>query len=69
MIGRASGVYIASFYLLAALAGYLFALLVGSLGWGGAGIVQLVLMPVIGIVAMLFLDYSRVNHVRTKNSD
>jgi MFS family permease len=69
MIGRASGVYIASFYLPAALAGYLFALLVGSLGWGGAGIVQLVLMPVIGIVAMLFLDYSRVNHVRTKNSN
>lgn len=68
VIGRASGVYIASFYLPAALAGYLFALLVGSLGWGSAGIVQLVLMPVIGVVAMLFLDYSRVNHVRTKSS-
>lgn len=69
IIGRASGVFVASFYLPAALAGYLFALLVGKFGWGGAGIVQLVLAPVIGIIAMLFLDYTRINHVRTQQPE
>jgi hypothetical protein len=50
---------VASLYLPSALAGYLFALLVGQVSWGGAAIVQMVLLPVVGIVAMLLVDEAR----------
>ncbi|MCW2882563.1 MAG: Hexuronate transporter [Sphaerisporangium sp.] len=56
MIGRASGVYVASFYIPAAFAGYLFSALVGATGWGGAGLWQLTVLPLIGVVALLFVD-------------
>jgi MFS family permease len=61
LIGRASGLFVASLYLPSALAGYLFALLVGQVGWGGAAIGQMVLLPIVGIVAMLLVDESRVS--------
>ncbi len=66
IIGRASGAFITSLYVPSALAGYLFAFLVGRFDWGGAAIVQLVLIPLIGIVAMLFLDPSRINTIRSE---
>ena len=66
IIGRASGAFITSLYVPSALAGYLFAFLVGRFDWGGAAIVQLVLIPLIGIVAMLFLDPSRINTTRSE---
>jgi MFS family permease len=56
MIGRASGLYVASFYVPAAFAGYLFSALVGATGWGGAGVWQLTVLPLIGVVALLFVD-------------
>jgi MFS family permease len=59
LIGRASGLFVASLYLPSALAGYLFALLVGQVGWGGAAIGQMVLLPIVGIVAMVLVDESR----------
>lgn len=65
IIGRASGAFITSLYVPSALAGYLFAFLVGRIDWGGAAIVQLVLIPLIGIVAMLFLDPSKINTIRS----
>jgi MFS family permease len=61
LIGRASGLFVASLYLPSALAGYLFALLVGQVGWGGAAIGQMVLLPIVGIVAMLLVDESRIS--------
>jgi MFS family permease len=60
LIGRASGLFVASLYLPSALAGYLFALLVGQVSWGGAAIVQMVLLPIVGVVAMLLVDEARV---------
>ena len=69
IIGRASGAFITSLYVPSALAGYLFAFLVGRFDWGGAAIVQLVLIPLIGIVAMLFLDPSRINTTRSDRPD
>jgi hypothetical protein len=42
---------------------------VGRFDWGGAAIVQLVLIPLIGIVAMLFLDPSRINTTRSDRPD
>lgn len=62
MIGRASGVFITCLYVPASLAGYLFAELVGGLGWGGAGLVQLGLLPLVGVVAMLFVDTKRFSN-------
>jgi MFS family permease len=63
IIGRASGTFITSLYIPSALAGYLFGFLVGKLDWGGAALVQLMLVPLVGIVAMLFLDTSKVSKV------
>lgn len=64
MIGRASGLYIASFYLPAALAGYLFSALVDATGWGGAGVWQLTVLPILGIVALVFVDTRRLTYNR-----
>jgi MFS family permease len=63
IIGRASGTFITSLYIPSALAGYLFGFLVGKLDWGGAALVQLMALPVVGIVAMLFLDTTKVSKV------
>lgn len=59
-VGRASGVFVSALYLPATISGYVFGYLEGIAGWGGAAIIQLVAIPVVGIVAMLFLDYSQV---------
>lgn len=58
-VGRASGLFVASFYVPAALAGYLFSTLVGAIGWGGAAVVQLTLLPIVALVAVLSLDGTR----------
>jgi MFS family permease len=55
LIGRVSGLFVASFYLPAAFAGYLFSALVDHTGWGGAGLWQLTIMPLIGVAALLFV--------------
>lgn len=62
MVGRASGLYVASFYVPAALAGYLFSALVAGTGWGGAALWQLTVLPVLGIVALLFVDTRRFSN-------
>jgi MFS family permease len=59
IVGRASGTFVTCLYLPAAFSGYLFALLVGPLGWGGGAAVQLTLLPLIALVAMLFFDFRR----------
>lgn len=59
-VGRASGVFVSALYLPATISGYVFGYFEGVIGWGGAADVQLVAIPVIGIIAMLFLDYTRV---------
>lgn len=61
-VGRASGVFVTALYIPAAVSGYVFAALQGALGWGGAADIQLVALPVIGIIAMLALDYDKVRH-------
>lgn len=62
MVGRASGLYVASFYVPAALAGYVFSALVGATGWGGAALWQLTVLPLVGVVAMLFVDVRRFSN-------
>lgn len=63
LIGRASGTFITSLFVPSALAGYLFGSLVTRFDWGGAAIIQLVLLPLVGIAAMLFLDSSKISKV------
>ena len=68
LIGRASGTFITSLFVPSALAGYLFGSLVSSFDWGGAAIIQLMILPLVGIAAMLFLDTSKISKVRTGRS-
>lgn len=63
IIGRASGTFVTSLYFPSALSGYLFGFLVGRFDWGGAALLQLMLLPIVAIVAMLFLDTSKVSKI------
>lgn len=67
-VGRASGIFVSALYLPATISGYVFGYFEGITGWGGAAVIQLVAIPVIGIIAMLFLDYSRVRRPRTSQA-
>jgi MFS family permease len=58
-VGRASGVFVGFFYTPAAVSGYLFAALKGSLGWGGAALIELVLLPIAALIALALLTRSR----------
>lgn len=64
MIGRASGFYISCFYIPASIAGYIFSSLVGVVNWGGAGFWQLTVLPLVGVVAMLFVQTRRLSGVK-----
>jgi sugar phosphate permease len=68
LIGRASGLYVSSFYVPAAFAGYLFSALVGATGWGGAAIWQLTVLPLVGVVALLFVDVGRFADARARTA-
>jgi MFS family permease len=66
MIGRVSGIFVTAWYLPSALAGYLFATLHNAFGWGGASVVQLTIMPFIGVVALLFFNVKQLTTSRQK---
>ncbi|MCW2655350.1 MAG: transporter [Mycobacterium sp.] len=63
LIGRASGFYVTCFYIPASVAGYLFSRLVGAVGWGGAEFWQLSMLPLVGVVALLFVDTRQLARV------
>jgi MFS family permease len=65
MIGRVSGIFVATFYLPAAFSGYLFSAFVDGTGWGGAGLWELTVMPLIGVVALLFVNTGQLAHTRS----
>jgi MFS family permease len=56
VMGRASGLMLASINLPAALSGYLFAQLVGWLGWSTAALIQMSMLLMIPAIAMLLFD-------------
>ena len=68
MVGRASGIFIASLFGAASIAGYSMGALVGSFGWGTAAIIQLTLLPVIGIIAMALVDPSKMIIAKPKKA-
>lgn len=60
-VGRGTGIFILTYYVAAAVSGLLFARLVAGLGWAGAGLVQLTLLPIVGLVALALVDVTRMN--------
>ncbi|GKQ38853.1 MFS transporter [Streptomyces sp. A012304] len=61
-IGRASGLFVTSYYGTAAFSGLLFAALVDSLGWRQAGLLQVTLLPLVGVLALTFVRTSGFNN-------
>jgi len=62
MIGRASGVFITCLYIPSSVAGYLFGELVGGISWGAAGLIQLTLLPLVGVAAMAFVQTQQLSN-------
>ncbi|MFF6806941.1 MFS transporter [Streptomyces sp. NPDC012616] len=61
-IGRASGLFVTSYYGTAAFSGLLFAALVDSFGWSGAGLLQVTLLPLVGVAALAFVRPAQFNN-------
>ncbi|MEU3620012.1 MFS transporter [Streptomyces sp. NPDC006872] len=61
-IGRASGLFVTSYYGPAAFSGLLFAALVESFGWSRAGLLQVTVLPLLGVAALAFVRTSRFNN-------
>ncbi|TLS42363.1 MFS transporter [Streptomyces montanus] len=61
-IGRASGLFVTSYYGTAAFSGLLFAALVDSFGWSQAGLLQVTLLPLVGVLALTFVRTSQFNN-------
>lgn len=60
-IGRASGLFVTSYYGPAAFSGLLFAALVDSFGWDRAGLLQVTLLPLAGVLALAFVRPAQFN--------
>ncbi|MEU9266144.1 MFS transporter [Streptomyces sp. NPDC048251] len=61
-IGRASGLFVTSYYGPAAFSGLLFAALVDAFGWSRAGLLQVTLLPLLGVAALTFVRTSQFNN-------
>ncbi|WP_028935710.1 MFS transporter [Pseudonocardia spinosispora] len=58
-VGRVSGLFVAAMYIPASVSGYVFAALQAHLGWRAAGLVQLSVIPLLGLVAMAAMPTRR----------
>jgi len=61
LTGRASGLFVTCIYLPAALSGYIFAGIVGWVGWHRAALLQMCLLLLVPIIAMLFFDLGKTS--------
>ncbi|MFF3334027.1 MFS transporter [Streptomyces sp. NPDC002888] len=61
-IGRASGLFVTSYYGTAAFSGLIFAALVDSFGWSRAGLLQVTFLPLVGVLALAFVRTSQFNN-------
>jgi MFS family permease len=59
-VGRGAGLFILTYYVAAAVSGLIFARLVAGIGWQGAGLVQLTLLPLLGLTALVLVDPRRM---------
>jgi MFS family permease len=69
LVGCASGIFLTSLFGAASTAGYLLGVLVGAFGWGGAALVELTLLPIIGIIAMALVDPRQLIAVTRRKAD
>lgn len=67
-VGRATGYDYSSLFLAGAFSGWVFARLVHSFGWGGAGTIQLTLCPIIAVVALLLVREKELLQVPKKTA-
>ncbi|HEX7825139.1 MAG TPA: MFS transporter [Mycobacterium sp.] len=51
-VGMVSGIFVAAMYIPASASGYFFAHMRDSFGWEVAGVIQLTIIPIIGLIAM-----------------
>ncbi|GGP00459.1 MFS transporter [Wenjunlia tyrosinilytica] len=58
-VGRAAGLFVASYYSAASVSGFVFARLVTTLGWQHAALWQLTVLPAVVLVPVWFLDSKR----------
>lgn len=61
-VGRATGLFITSYYVSSAFSGLLFAALVGWVGWHQAGLWQVSLLSLIAVVPLAFVRTSEFNN-------
>jgi MFS family permease len=59
-VGRGAGLFMVTYYVGAAFSGLLFAKLVGELGWNGAGLWQLTILPVVGLAGLTLVRTSEM---------
>ena len=59
-VGRGAGLFMLAYYVAAAVSGLIFARLVAGMGWQGAGLVQLTLLPLVGLAALVLVDVRRM---------
>jgi MFS family permease len=59
-VGRGAGLFMLTYYVGAAFSGLLFARLVGELGWNGAGLWQLTILPFVGVAGLLLVRSSQM---------
>lgn len=62
LVGRGQGVFVLTYYVAAAFSGTLFGALVGVIGWSGAGLVQVVLVSLVGAALMLLVSSRSMLH-------
>ena len=61
-VGRGAGLFVSCYYGTAAFSGLLFAALVGVVGWRGAGLWQVTVLPLLSVIALAFVRPSRFNN-------
>jgi MFS family permease len=61
-VGRAAGLFVTCYYGSAAFSGLLFAALVPKLGWQGAGLLQVTVLPLVAAAIMLIVQPSLFNN-------
>jgi MFS family permease len=61
-VARGQGLFMLTYYVPAAFSGLLFARLVNASDWGGASLLQLSLVPLLGLLAVLVVDSRQMIH-------
>jgi len=59
-VGRAAGLFVASYYSAAAISGFVFAELVNALGWRYAAFWQLSVLPLVAVAALRLVDPDKI---------